>query len=115
MDNSNLTVGEIDRGYLVEQINEYLAKIVVDIADPNKEPTKKRTVDVKITFSPSKSRREAEVSYLVTLKPSTHVERKSTIYMGKAEDGSPIAKPYVPNQAILPGVEDALSTNESSN
>jgi hypothetical protein len=37
------------------------------------------------------------------------------IDMGKAEDGSPIAKPYVPNQAILPGVEDALSTNESSN
>lgn len=108
--NTTLTIGEIDRGLLIDQVNEYLDKIVRDIADPNKEATKKRALNLTITFAPSKSRREAEVSYLVTLKPSTHIERKSTIYMGKAEDGTPIAKPYVPNQQSLPGVDDALQT-----
>lgn len=114
--NSNLTIGEIDRGLLIEQINEYLAQAVADIADPNKEATKNRSVNVTITFSPSKSRREAAVTYLVTLKPSTHIARESsTIYLGKAEDGTPIAKPYVPNQQVLPGVEDALNVGEIDN
>lgn len=111
MENSNLTIGDIDRGFLIQQINEYLAKAIQDIADVNKNPTKKRSLNVQIVFTPSKSRREAEVSYLVTLKPSTHVERKSTVYMGKAENGEPIAKPYVPNQQILPNVEDALDAD----
>lgn len=112
--NSNITVGEIDRGLLVDQINEELNKIVRDIADPNKEATKKRVIDVKISFTPSKSRREAEVSYLVTHRPSTHVERKSTVYLGHAEDGTPIAKPYIPNQIELPGVAEAIDADENN-
>lgn len=115
-ENTNLKLGEIDRGLLIDQVNEYLAKAVADIADPNKEATKKRTVQITITFSPSKSRREAAVNYKVDLKPSTHIERESsTIYLGKAEDGSPIAKPYVPNQQVLPGVEDALNVGQDGN
>lgn len=114
--NSNLTLGDIDRGLLIEQINEYLAQAVADIADQNKEATKVRTVAIAIRFIPSKSRREAAVDYQVILKPSTHIAREaSTIYLGKAEDGTPIAKPYVPNQQALPGVEDALSLEGDSN
>lgn len=113
---TNLKLAEIDRGLLVEQVDEYLAQCIADIADVNKEPTKKRTVQITITFQPSRSRREAAVSYQVSLKPSTHIERESsTIYLGKAEDGTPIAKPWVPNQQTLPGVDDALNLGEDSN
>lgn len=112
----NLTIHDIDRGYLVAQIDEYLAKAVADIADLNKQPTKKRTVKIEINFAPSKSRRDAQVTYSVDLKPSRHVERdSSTIFLGKAEDGTPIAKPWVPDQQELPGVGDAIDLQEDAN
>lgn len=114
--NTNLDIHDIDRGKLVARINEALAKAMADIADPNKEATKKRTVMVSITFSPSKSRREASCAFNVTLKPAGHVEfEPSTIYLGKAEDGTIIGKPYVPNQQILPGVDDALNIGQEDN
>lgn len=112
-ENNNITLGEIDNGNVVLQVNEYLKQLVADIADPNKKATKPRSVNLSITFAPSKSRREAEVSYNVSLKPGPHVEReKSVIYIGKAKDGTPIAKPYVPNQPVIPGVEDAFNAKE---
>ncbi len=106
----NLKLRDLDRGHVIDQIDEYLAKAVADIADPNKKATKPRVVQCTITMIPSKSRREAEVSYKVTLKPSDHVDRdKSVIYLGKDSQGNPIAKPYVPNQQVLPGVEATFS------
>lgn len=116
MDNTNLVIGDIDRGMLVEQINAVLALAIADIADVNKEATKIRTVAVAIRFQPSKSRRECAVDFQVILKPSTHIPREATtVYLGKAEDGTPIAKPYIPNQQVLPGVEDALSAGDGDN
>lgn len=116
MDNTNLTIDDIDRGLLVEQINAVIAEAIADIADINKEATKTRTVAVAIRFQPSKSRRECTVDFQVILKPSTHIPRDpTTIYLGKAEDGTPIAKPYVPNQQVLPGVENALSGGDGEN
>jgi len=117
---TNLTIDDIDRGFLVEQINEHLSQLIADIVDPNKEATKKRSVNIEIAFAPSKSRRDAQLTYKVTLKPSTHIERDSqTIYIGKAEDGTPIAKPYVIEQPMLNGVElladDAETAPSGSN
>lgn len=101
-DYRNLTIYDIDRGFLVEQVNEHLAQIVADIADLNKEPTKKRSVNVEIIFAASKSRRDAQVSYKVTLKPSTHIERESqTVFIAKDKDGNPIAMPFDPKQQVL--------------
>lgn len=108
----NLTIQDIDRGFLVEQVNQHLAMIVADIADLNKEATKKRSVNIEIAFAPSKSRRDAQLTYKVTLKPSTHIERDSqTIYIAKTKDGVPIAKPYVIEQMELPGVSDAMDAS----
>lgn len=99
---SNLTIYDIDRGFLVEQINEHLKQIVADIADPNKEPTKKRSVNIEIAFAPSKSRRDAQLTYKVVLKPSTHIERESqTIFIAKDKDGLPIAMAFDPKQQVL--------------
>ena len=105
----NLTLAQIDKGLAVDQINEYIAKIIADIADPTKIAEKNRTLTFTMKFSPSKSRREAEISYTVDMKPAGHVDRaKTTIYLGKDSNGLPIAQPWLPNQQALPGVEDSF-------
>lgn len=113
---NNLQVTEIDGGLLIEQINEELKIIVADIADINKKPTVTREITVKIKLSPSKSRREATLVYNVTSKPSTHIDRDpTTIYLGKNSSGEMIAKPWVPNQQVLPHVAEAFNNEETSN
>jgi len=112
MNDSNLTVGEIDGGRLILHINREIEKVVRDIADPNKQPKKKREVVVKIAFAPSQSRRDAEVSYTVTAKPAPHVESKTTVYLGKNSQGEIIAKPWVPDQPAFPEVEQVLEEQE---
>lgn len=109
-DYRNLTIYDIDRGFLVEQVNEHLAQIVADIADLNKEPTKKRSVNVEIIFAASKSRRDAQVTYKVTLKPSTHIERESqTVFIAKDKDGVPIAMPFDPKQQVLFDADESVA------
>lgn len=109
MDNMNLTIQDIDKGFLIEQINVHLSSIIADILDPNKLATKKRSVNIQINLAPSKSRRDAQLTYKVEAKPATHIERDSqTIYIARDKDGQPIAKPYVIEQQDLPGVQEAL-------
>lgn len=109
----NLKLRDIDRGNAIAQIDEYLAMAIADIADRGKKATKPRVVTATITFIPSKSRREAEVSYQVALKPSGHVEReKSVVYLGKDSTGKAIAKPYIPNQQVLPGAENSFINSD---
>lgn len=111
----NLTIHDLDKGLLVAQIDEYLAKAMQDIIDPNKQATKKREVVIKIAFLPSKSRRDCQMKWNVDLKPSTHIERDTqTIYIARDKNGNAIAKPYVINQPDLPGVQDAIDAAEQS-
>ncbi len=114
MNDANITLGEIDNGNLVLQVNSELAKIIRDIADPNKQATKTREVNLKISFKPSKTRKEAALEYLVTSKPSVHIVSESTIFLGKDANGDPIAKPFVPNQQTIydvAGVSNDLENN----
>jgi hypothetical protein len=108
-ENTNITLGEIDNGSVILQCDEYLKQIVADVADVNKKPTKPRELILKVVFLPSKSRREMEVAYSVSMKPGPHVDREKTVlYLGKAKDGTPIAKPFVPNQMTIPGIENSF-------
>lgn len=98
-DERNIIIDEIDNGVLVAQINEHLEQIVADIADLNKIPDKKRTLQVTINFMPSKSRKEADIEYSVTIKPSSHIKRDPvTMHLAKTADGKPYAKPFDPQQ-----------------
>jgi hypothetical protein len=115
MMDQNLTLEDLDGGNVALQITEVLRDAVRDIADPDKKATKPRIVTATIILAPSKSRREAEVSYQVTLKPSVHADREKTvIYLGKDKEGNPIAKPWIPNQGVLPGVENAFDARDES-
>lgn len=91
-----LTVDEIDRGALLAQLNEHIAQAVFDITDVNKKATKKRIVQLQIEMHPSESRREFKLTYQVTLKPSTHIERDPTTIFIDKQDGEVIARPWAP-------------------
>lgn len=111
-ENENVTMLELDNGNVLLLMDEHLKQVVKDIADPNKKATKARQILLTLTFVPSKSRREAEFSYDVKLKPGPHTDReKTTLHLGKNEKGEIIAKPWVPNQQSLPGVEEAEKAN----
>lgn len=115
MDNvNNLTLGEIDQGDLVLHANREIAKIVKDIADPNKIAVKERELNIKVKFKPNKQRSAATVKYSVSSKPAGHVESESDIYLGKDSLGEPIAKPYVPNQQRIPFGETDEELNDAA-
>lgn len=102
MNYDNLTLGEIDQGDLVLHANREIAKIIRDIADPNKQAQKERTLMIQVKFKPNKQRSAAAIKYAVSHKPAGHIEVESDIYLGKDSLGEPIAKPWVPNQQAIP-------------
>lgn len=115
MDNiNNLTLGEIDQGDLVLHANREIAKIIRDIADPNKIAVKERELSIKVTFKPNKQRSAATLKYSVTSKPAGHVQSESDIYLGKDSLGEPIAKPWVSNQQRMPFVESDEEIGEAA-
>jgi hypothetical protein len=117
----NLSIKDIDRGFLVEQIDEHLKMAYADVLDLNKEATKKRTVNIQIVIMPEKSRRAAQVDWNVDLKPSSHIKRESqTIFLGKDKNGNAIATAFDPKQPVLfdsdEPVRDAVEiSNEENN
>lgn len=79
-----LTMTNICRGAVQEKIDRALKEVGSNILDPNKDPEKKRSITLKITFKPSKDDREdvlitADVS--MQLAPDEPV--KSQLYISK--------------------------------
>ncbi|MEQ1762554.1 MAG: hypothetical protein ABL984_05330 [Pyrinomonadaceae bacterium] len=99
---NNLQLVEIDNGDMVRYANRELAKVIRDIADPNKKATMAREMTIKIKFKPNKARNAADLSYNVTSKMANYEENDDTqIYLGRDKLGEPIAKTYQPNQTEM--------------
>ena len=113
MQQENLKLKEIDRGNLMLQADREIARIIRDIADPNKQAEKERKVVITLKFKPNKRRDAASVKYVVTSHPATHIETESDIYIGKDTLGEPIAKPWMPNQTDIPFEEPLPEAHEN--
>lgn len=77
MHNEKLTLANICGGAVQEKVDRALEKVAKNILDPNTEPSKKRTITLKITMKPDEDDREdvivgAEVTY--TLAPEAGVQ-----------------------------------------
>ncbi len=81
MDNSEnleyLSVANINGGRLMDHINEHIKDVMADVIDPNKPATARREITVKIGFAPIKSRREADIDYVVTAKMAAMEKEKT--------------------------------------
>lgn len=111
LNNEFLTATNINNGRLVQHIDEQIKRIVEDIADPNTVPTAKREINVKISFAPSKSRREAKVEYQVTSKLAAPEKEDSYIYVGKV-GGRAVASNQHINQQVLPNLDSTDSEHQ---
>lgn len=86
-------------GALLELFNRAMRQIASNIMDPNTDPEKARTLTIKMTFKPDKSRRSMKTSFAanVSLAPPLAEEtvmligqdtRTGNIQMGEIDDQS---------------------------
>jgi hypothetical protein len=61
--NEGFNIASINSGALVEQVDAEIQKVLLDIADPNKEPEKKRKIVVTLIFEGTEDRDTANVKY----------------------------------------------------
>src|SRR4051812_29516580 len=96
IDSRNLTLDEVNQGEVMMRANRELARIIKDIADPNKVAVSDRELVIKLKFKPNKQRSAATVKCSVSHKPGAYVEQEGDIYLGVDKaTGEAIAKPYV--------------------
>lgn len=65
---SKILLSEIKEGALQERFEMSLKKVLNNIADPNTEAQKKRTIVIKLEFEPDQLREETNLTFEVTEK-----------------------------------------------
>ena len=95
-----LSVTNINNGRLEAHINEHIKDVIADALDPNKPPTVRREVNIKIGFVPIKSRREVKIDYVVTAKLAG-MEKEESYCNVRRIDGKPFASVEMVEQQEL--------------
>jgi len=88
---------EMARGAILEACDVEVSKVMENILDLNTPATKKREVNIKITFEPSADRQQVNVSALSSAKlvPTNAVQ--TSLFCGKDSSGKIQAVEMVPN------------------
>ena len=108
-----LNAATLASGGMVERLNEEIQKAVCNCLDVNTEPTRVRTVTLKLKIKPDKSRCFAEVSVetsssLCPAAPlSTSISMATDIRTGEVS-AAEVGQGENPGQEILPGVEGSM-------
>ena len=98
-------------GGVLERLQDEFDKVLANIADPNTEAKKPRTVTLKITIKPNEQRNLADMSILTSssLQPSAPLE--TSIIIDKERSGKVVASELVGGedqyQHQLPGTGTA--------
>lgn len=118
MEKSTISLDEFCGGQVLEKFQLAMSDIARNIMDPNTEPGKKRSLTLKLTFEPDKSRRSINVgvSANVSLAPQTACEtvmlvgrdlRTGMIEMGEVEGDSGMVRTQ---EAQLPVKAEVVPT-----
>ena len=105
-----LSVATMLGGAIVERVNDELAKVLMNVVDPNTPATAKRELTLKISFKPEKDRSMGNVSIAVTSKLAAPEQMGTRLFIAMTKAG-PVATEYNPNQPMLPEV---LTTNNTT-
>jgi hypothetical protein len=92
-----INIANIAKGALVEQADTEIKKILENIADPNTDIKKKRTLTIKVDFIPTD--RESSVIQIQTKSSIVPYNAVTTqVYIGKDSDGTVVAEEFVKGQ-----------------
>lgn len=102
-----INIAEIAKGALIEQTDGEIQKILDNILDPNTDPKKKRTMTVKIAFTPIGEDRElAKIDIQTTSSVVPYNAVSTNICLGRDATGNAVAMEYmkgtVPGQVEMP-------------
>lgn len=68
---------------VMENFTEELREIMRNIADPNTDPEKARTLTIKLTFKPDKGRRGIKATVLMDHKLAPRLANETMLLLGK--------------------------------
>jgi hypothetical protein len=103
-----LSIATLLGGAVIERINDELAKLSMNVVDPNTQATAKREVNVKICVKPEKDRSMGAVEIAVTSKLAPADKMGTRLFISLTKAG-PVMTEYNPNQLQLPEVLAASS------
>jgi hypothetical protein len=98
-----LSVATMLGGAIIERVNDELARVMMNVVDPNTPATAKREVTLKISFKPEKDRSMGNASVAVTSKLAAAEQMGTRLFIAMTKAG-PVATEYNPNQPALPNV-----------
>jgi len=96
-----MSISNLARGGVVEQLDCEMKKVFENIMDPNTLATKKRKMTITVTFEPNVNRDEAgmQIDTKLLLAPTNSITTQ--IYMGKDKSGNVVAAEVT--KGVLPG------------
>jgi len=99
----HVTLSTLGNGALLELFEREMLKVMKNIGDENTKPTAKREITLKITFTPYKDRRGAEVSLNAQSKLVTAQSVDGRLFLAM-QDGQLHAFPHdVTQTRLFPG------------
>ena len=105
-----LSVENINNGRLAMHINEHIKDVMEDIVDPNKPATARREITITVGFVPSKSRREADIDYVVKTKRAAMAKEKSFCNVRKIKGKAFASNEHIEQQELeFSGEENAAN------
>ncbi len=96
-------------GALPQMFDEELMRVMANIADPNTDATKVRSITIKVEVQPTKDRDTGTVT--VTCKPTLAgvVGKTSQIFLGTDADGNHVATEFTAKDRPLFKVERVIT------
>ncbi len=94
---------DMAKGAISEACDVEVSKVIANILDENTQATKKREVNIKLTFTPSADRSQVNVSAQATSKLAPINSVETALYCGKDGSGNIQAVELTPN---IPGQMD---------
>lgn len=98
---------EMARGAVIERIDLEMFRVMENVQDLNTEPSKTRSITIKVAFKPDNSRENIKVSYQVqsSLAPAAPIETSLYAGMRKGKIFAVENIPQIPGQMALNNTE----------
>jgi len=103
------------RGVAEEKFTDELAKVILNIIDPNTDHKIKRQIDLTVKFKPNEERDQVSISVQAksTLAPAKATE--SIVFVGVDNRGNPLAEEWNPELGnLFPESEEIEQQRHSS-